>query len=221
MRLRHARIELELHELSHRDGPALLLLHALGGSSADWAEAPALWPGRVWALDFSGHGRSEWVSGGAYLPELLAGDADAALAQVGPAAIAGAGIGAYVALLLAGGRRDQITAALLVPGRGLEGYGPQPDFDRSPTAYFAPAQSTSLPPGCDPFLRSLERDPRPPEYATHFATAARRLVLLDDGGERPPWWEAARRSPAAQSVTGDLRAAFAELHRRSEGSPAP
>ena len=71
MRLRHARIELELHELSQRDGPTLLLLHALGGSSADWAEAPALWPGRVCALDFSGHGRSDWLQGGGYLPELL------------------------------------------------------------------------------------------------------------------------------------------------------
>ena len=111
MRLQHARTALELHELSHRDGPSLLLLHALGGSSVDWSEAPALWPGRVYALDFSGHGRSEWVRGGVYLPEFLVADADIALAHIGAAALAGAGVGAYVALLLAGARHQQ------VPGR--------------------------------------------------------------------------------------------------------
>jgi pimeloyl-ACP methyl ester carboxylesterase len=212
MRLRHARTEVELHELSQRDGPALLLLHALGGSSADWAEAPALWPGRVWALDFSGHGRSAWVHGGVYYPELLAGDADAALAHIGPAAVVGAGVGAYVALLLAGGRRDAVGAALLLPGRGLAGGGAQPDFDRRLTDLYAPAPEAALPAGCDPMLNALERYPRPPEYVAHFAAAARRLVLLEDDGARPPWWEAARQSPAARSIGGDLRAALAELH---------
>ena len=141
MRVTHARTALELHELSQRDGPALLLLHALGGSSADWSEVPALWPGRVYALDFSGHGRSEWVRGGVYLPELLAGDADTAIAEVGAAAIAGAGIGAYVALLLAGGRRASVPAALLLPGRGLEGGGAAPDFDRNVLTLIRPEAS--------------------------------------------------------------------------------
>jgi hypothetical protein len=57
----------------------------------------------------------------------------------------------------------------------------------------------------------LECDTRPPDYAGRFATAARRLVLLDDGGERPPWWAAVRQTPAAQSIAGDLRAAFRRL----------
>src|SRR5262245_30656056 len=124
MRLQHARTALELHELSGRNGPALLLLHALGGSGSDWSEVPALWPGRVYALDFCGHGRSEWMSGGVYLPEILIGDADVALAHIGVAAIAGAGIGAYAAALLAGGRRKHVPAALLLPGHGLDGGGP-------------------------------------------------------------------------------------------------
>jgi len=211
MRLRHARIELELHELSRRQGPALLLLHALGGSSADWAEAAALWAGRVYALDFCGHGRSHWVRGGVYYPELLAGDADAALAHLGTAAVAGAGVGAYVALLLAGARRDLVHAALLLPGRGLAGGGGEPDFDRPLLAAFTPDRATPLPHGSDPALRGLECDPRPTVYATRFATAARRLLLLEDSGERPPWWMAVRDTPAARAVTGDLRSGIVEL----------
>jgi pimeloyl-ACP methyl ester carboxylesterase len=211
MRLRHARIELELHELSQRDGPALLLLHALGASSADWSEAPALWPGRVYALDFCGHGRSEWVRGGVYSPELLAGDADAALAHIGPAALAGSGVGAYVALLLAGGRPAQVPAALLLPGRGLDGGGAQPKFDRSLVTMLLPDLSDALPPGCDPMCCALQRDTRPPQYAARFAAPARRLLLLDDGGERPPWWDASRAAPGAESISGDVRSALGLL----------
>ena len=211
MRLRHARIELELHELSRRDGPALLLLHALGGSSADWSEAPALWPGRVYALDFCGHGRSEWVRGGAYAPELLAGDADAALAQIGPAALAGAGIGAYVALLLAGGRSAQVPAALLLAGRGLDGGGAQPNFDRHFLTMLLPELSDALPPGCDPMCCAMQCDTRPPQYAARFAAPARRLLLLDDGTARPPWWEAARTAACAESISGDVRSALGRL----------
>ena len=209
MRLLHARTALELHELSHRDGPALLLLHALGGSSADWSEAPARWPGRVYALDFCGHGRSEWVRGGVYLPELFAADADVALSHIGAAALAGAGIGAYVALLLAGSRRASVPAALLLPGRGLFGGGAEPDFDRPLTALAL--ADTPMPTGCDPLLRALEWDTRPPDYAAGLAAGARRLLLLDDGTQRPPWWERARREAAAESIGGDVRSALQQL----------
>src|SRR5262249_3278934 len=94
MRITHGRIELELHELARRDGPRLLLLHTCSGSSEDWGEAPAAWPGSVYALDFTGHGRSDWLVGGGYYPELLAADADVALTHTGPVVIAGAGLGA-------------------------------------------------------------------------------------------------------------------------------
>jgi hypothetical protein len=211
MRLRHGRTELELHTLTERAGPRLLLLHELGGSSADWAEAPAAWPGGVFALDFSGHGHSQRVAGGGYWAESLAADADAALAYLGDAALAGAGIGAYVALLLAGARPARAPAALLLPGRGLAGGGPQPDFDRTPLALAAPGGRPPLPPHCDTQLSILEWDARPPEYATRLAAAARRLLLLDDGGVRPPWWEAVRRLPAATSISGDAGQALTRL----------
>jgi len=211
MRLRHARIELELHELSRRDGPALLLLHALGGSSADWAEAAALWPGRVYALDFCGHGRSQWVRGGVYYPELLAGDADSALAHLGTAALAGAGVGAYVALLLAGGRPRQVSGALLLPGRGVTGGGAEPNFDRPATAVFTADPDAPLPPGCDPLLCAMERDPRPPDYALRLAAAARRLLLLENGETAPPWWAAVRQAATARVVSGDLHSGLRQL----------
>ena len=211
MRLQHARTTLELHELSRRDGPSLLLLHALAGSSTDWSEAPALWPGRVYALDFCGHGRSEWVRGGVYLPELLVGDADVALAHIGAAAVAGAGIGAYVALLLAGGRQDAVPASLLLPGRGLEGGGPLPDFDREVSTLVMPEGTPPLPPDCDPLCGALLWDVRPPDYIALFGRAARRVLLLEDGSPRPPWWERARAFPTARPITGDVGAAFRQL----------
>ena len=211
MRLTHARTTLELHELSRRDGPTLLLLHALGGSSADWSEAPALWPGRVYGLDFCGHGRSDWVRGGVYLPELCAGDADMALNEIGAAAIAGAGFGAYVALLLAGGRRASVPAALLLAGRGLFGGSASPDFDRPLVSVLTSGANAALPPGCDPLLCALECDTRPPDYAARFAGGARRLLLLEDGSERPPWWERTREAPTAESITGDVGSALRRL----------
>ncbi|MGH7788553.1 MAG: alpha/beta fold hydrolase, partial [Candidatus Binatia bacterium] len=166
MRIQHGRCALELHDLGGTGAaPPLLLLHALGGSARDWSEAAAGWPGQVCGLDFAGHGRSDALPGGGYTAELLAADADAALAVLGGAALAGAGIGAYAALLLAGARRDLVPAALLLPGRGLDGGGAQPNFEHSSLTPLTPADNPPLPPGCDPILCALEHDPRPPEYA--------------------------------------------------------
>ena len=208
MRIHHARTLIALHELAHGDGLPLLALHELGGSRADWRELAPLWPGRVIAVDFTGHGESEPLRGGAYWPELLLGDADVALEQIGPAAVVGVGLGAYVALLLAGCRPQMVPAALLLPGRGLAGGGPQPDFDRPFLSALTPADHPALPPGCDPLLCALDLDPRPPEYAVRFAAAARRLLLLEDGDERPPWWHAARAH--SEVAHGDPRTALVD-----------
>ena len=206
MRLHHARTGIALHELTHGDGLPLLVLHALGGASADWRGPAAAWPGRVYGVDFSGHGESDPLGGAAYWPELLLGDADVALEQIGPAAVAGAGLGAYIALLLAGSRPQSVPAALLLPGRGLAGGGPQPDFDRPFLTALTPSDHPPLPAGCDPLCCALDLDPRPPEYAAQFAAAARRLLVVEDGAPRPPWWEAAR--PHAEVLNGDAVAAL-------------
>jgi len=211
MRITHGRITLELHELARRGGLPLLLLHSLCGSSADWGEAPATWPGPVFALDFAGHGHSDWVVGGAYYPEMLAGDADAALAHIGNAAVAGAGVGAYAALLLAGARSTAVPAALLLPGAGLAGGGPQPDHGREFPEFILVARRPGVA-DTDLMVRTLERDVRPVDYAEGFARAAERILLLEDGEPRPPWWEATRRSPVAESITADLPSALTRLH---------
>jgi pimeloyl-ACP methyl ester carboxylesterase len=208
MRLRHGRVSLALHERKGGEGMPLLLLHALRGSSADWPAAVDAWPGPVLALDFSGHGGSGWLRGGAYGPELLAGDADVALEPLARAFLLGAGLGAWVALLLAGARCEAVAAACLLPGAGLAGGGAgPPDFARAPAAARAVEAR-----GCDPALARLDEDLRPVDYAASFAEAARRLLFVEDGGPRPPWWQAARGSPGAESAC-DLPAALARLRQ--------
>jgi pimeloyl-ACP methyl ester carboxylesterase len=202
-------VSIALHALCERSGPALLCLHALGGSGADFEAAARHWPGPVYALDFSGHGRSEPLRGGGYHPELLAGDADAALARIGPARLVGVGLGAYVALLLAGARRDAVDRALLLPGAGLAGGGPAPDHESDTHGHwteFGPPL-----PACDPAVRRLERDVRPPDYALGFAQAAHRLLLGEDRGARPPWWMAIRASASAVRAPVELPRALAQL----------
>jgi pimeloyl-ACP methyl ester carboxylesterase len=207
----HGRVRLALHALRVAPGPALLLLHGLRSDGAEWNAAELPWPGAVYALDFSGHGGSAPVRGGGYTPELLAGDADAALAHLGSAALVGRGLGAYVALLLAGGRPGDVPGALLLPGPGLAGGGAEPDFEAPRVPSLAPAR------GRDAF-GALERDVRPEAYAESFARSARRLLLAEDGGPLPPWWSAARRSPSAAVVPAGLTAAVAALGR-SLGEP--
>ena len=138
-------------------------------------------------------------------PELLVGDADAALTQIGPAAVTGAGLGAYVALLLAGTRPDRIPAVLLLPGPGLAGAGAVPDFTRSV------AELDAMRHGNGAMMIGLGRDVRPIDYAEPFARAARRVLLLDDADPRPPWWETVRQLPTVESLTGSLPDALARL----------
>jgi pimeloyl-ACP methyl ester carboxylesterase len=213
-------VTLALHELRRGDGPALLLLHALFGSAADWRAGAAAWRGPVYALDFCGHGASDWVAGGAYSPELLAGDADVALARIGTACVAGAGIGAWAALLLAGARPDHVPAALLLPGHGLAGAGPVPEPERgasdewlrvSDARLVQPARGTAGV-STDPLVMQLDRDLRPLDYAEAFASRARRVLLVEDGSERPAWWQAIAKSAAPETFSPrDLPEAFARL----------
>jgi pimeloyl-ACP methyl ester carboxylesterase len=207
MRIAQGRNELELHEIAAGEGRALLLLHALYGSSADWGEGQPSWPGPIYGLDFAGHGRSQWIRGGAYTPEILACNVDEALRCIGAAALAGAGVGAYVALLVAGARRDLVPASLLLPGAGLAGGGAWPSFEAEPRTLIDLAVPRD---GCDRMACALEYDLRPLDYVAPFARRVRRLVLFEDGDARPPWWDAARRVAGAQ-VARSLGEAFAAL----------
>jgi pimeloyl-ACP methyl ester carboxylesterase len=207
--LTHAHASIALHELAEGPGPTLLCLHGVGGSAESFRGIA--WPGRVLAIDFAGHGSSSRLRSGAYFPEVMALDADAALSHAGSAHLLGAGAGAYVALMLAGSRPERVPAALLMPGPGLDGGGELPDWTGQVDSYARWRDFEPLLSGCDPAVRRLERDVRPRDYARDFARGARRLLLAEDGSERPPWWQAVREVEAAVRVPAEPSAALAQL----------
>ncbi len=192
--LRHGKITLALHHLRAADPRSstgtLLLLHGLGEQSP--ASVPphlTAWFGDVWALDFTGHGRSTTPAGGGYTCEVLMADADAALAHLGPLTVLGRGLGAYVALLLAGARAAAVRGAILTDGPGLVGGGIGPGAPR----VTLPAPWTGNP---DPFaLAELSVDVRPPDYAVTYGRLAVQgsacaEPITVSGVVRPPWLDA-------------------------------
>jgi pimeloyl-ACP methyl ester carboxylesterase len=192
--LTHNRIALALHRLREGEGRPLLLLHGLGerspASVPAWAAA---WPGPVAALDFTGHGRSTVPRGGGYSSEMLLGDADAAIAELGEATVLGRGLGAYIALQLAGGRARQVIGAVLCDGPGLAGGPTEPTSQTFLTLHTSEHRPGRAP---DPYaLVELGRDLRPPDYATSFVRLALQGSHLDDpitvaAVFRPAWLEA-------------------------------
>ena len=179
--LRHNKVDLALHLLRHGDTGTrpLLVLHGLGEASP--AEVPTWldgWPGAIAALDFTGHGRSTVPRSGGYTPEILMADADHALAHLTTGnddqggdgdrciTVLGRGLGAYIALQLAGARAAQVHGAVLADGPGLAG-GPTGPSSQS---VFSLA-TTGAPP--DPYaLVELGRDLRPADYAQSFVRLA-------------------------------------------------
>ncbi len=212
--LTHNKIRLALHHLrSVAESPdpqyrPLLLLHGLGEQSpASVPQWAAAWPGPIAALDFTGHGASSVPRGGGYSSEMLLADADAALAALtshvevedsaathpveGPGiTVLGRGLGAYIALQLAGARASQVHGVILCDGPGLAGGATEP----TSMSFFA-LPSDGQPP--DPYaMVELGRDLRPPDYATSFVRLAVTGSELDQpitvsAVFRPAWLEAA------------------------------
>lgn len=210
--LTHVRSRLALHVLRapvpSLEGRPLLLLHGLGEHTP--AGVPGFahsWPGPVYGLDLTGHGRSSHAPGGGYTAEILMADVDAALAELGPATVVGRGLGGYVALLIAGARPELVRGAVIADGPGLAGGGPAPHspmvvappaaaFDQAIAPVFddprAPGADAGVP-DPDPFaLVELSRDVRPEDYATTYARQALQFSRIDQplaiaAVVRPPW----------------------------------
>jgi pimeloyl-ACP methyl ester carboxylesterase len=204
--LRHAKVTLALHRLRPGAGDArpLLVLHGLGEHTRPAPPASLdAWPGPVWGLDFTGHGASSRPRGGGYTAEILLGDADTALAHLGQATVFGRGLGAYVALLLAGARTADVRGAILADGPGLAGGGSSP---ASPSP-LAPVPAAAVPASPDPFaLAELTRDVRPADYAVNYA----RLTLQFSGLDEPlavvsrvhtPWLDAVAAEPGVVTTS--------------------
>jgi pimeloyl-ACP methyl ester carboxylesterase len=110
-----AGIGLAYCESGRRDGPPLLFLHGLSGSSATYDEVRTSVDAthRVLSLDFRGHGGSDRVPGTYQVPHYGA-DVAAFIEWTGrPVAIAGHSLGGAVAAYLAGARPDLVAGALL------------------------------------------------------------------------------------------------------------
>jgi pimeloyl-ACP methyl ester carboxylesterase len=197
--LQHGNARLALHPLRAGEGRSLLCLHGLGERSPETLpKVLEAWPGPVWALDFTGHGASTLPRSGGYTAELLMADADAALARLETATLLGRGLGAYVALLLAGGRPRAVRGAILCDGPGLAGGGSLPGTPKVTMPYAGDG-----PP--DPFaLVELSGDPRPPDYALTFRSQAVQLSGLATpiwvcAAERPEWLQALVGEPGVES----------------------
>jgi pimeloyl-ACP methyl ester carboxylesterase len=205
----HNRVELALHTLRSGTGRPLLLLHGLGERSpSDVPAAVAAWSGPIHALDFTGHGDSTMPIGGGYTAEILMADADAAIRHLGEATVVGRGLGAYIALLIAGARADRVRGAVLADGPGLSG---GPSVPTSQPVFSIERVDTTP----DPYaITELGRDLRPPDYATAFS----RLALQGSDLEqpitvvarfRPAWVRAVAGEPGvgeADSINDGLRA---------------
>ena len=200
--LTHNKIRLALHELRPGSGTPLLLLHGLGerspSAAPDWS---AGWTGPVVALDFTGHGESTVPRGGGYNAEILLADADVALAHLGTATVVGRGLGAYIALQLAGARPGSVHGAVLVDGAGMAG-------GTGGMTGLSVVSLDTVGTAPDPYaMVELSRDLRPPDYATMFV----RLAVQGSSLSEPISVAAVFRPPWLAAVVGEVGVADGSL----------
>lgn len=224
--LRHGKSRLALHLLREGWGRPLLLLHGLGERTP--ASVPTHlqgWAGPVYGLDLTGHGLSTRPVGGGYTAEILMADVDAALAHLGKVTVHGRGLGAYLALLIAGARPTEVRGIVLADGPGLVGGGIRPGSPHVPEVVAA-ASGVGAGPGDDvdgagapdPFaLSELSRDVRPPDYALEYVRQMVQWSNLDTPIAvatvvRPEWLAAVAAEPGVVELPADeALALFADV----------
>ena len=104
------------------EGPAVVLVHGLSGSAANWVEVAPELAGRyrVLAVDLPGHGRSQAPPRGARVSDFVAAVAAVIEAEeAGPVLLAGHSFGGLVALRLVQTRPELVRGLLLVAPAGI------------------------------------------------------------------------------------------------------
>ncbi len=126
-------------------GAPLLLTHGMAAHSHWWDEvAPRLSGFHAVAVDFRGHGDSEWASDGVYTSEVWTADIDAAREALGwdRFVLVGHSMGARIALDYAETRPERL--------RGLVGVDFLPDFYDSGTRKYEKTRTRAQPLYDDP-----------------------------------------------------------------------
>ena len=139
--------------------------------------------------------------GGGYTAEMLLADADIALAELGQATVFGRGLGAYIALQLAGSRPADVHRGDPRRRAGPGRRGDVPDV----AELLRRCRRAGGPP--DPYaLVEMSRDLRPPDYAAAFVRLALAGSPLDEPISvaavfHPPWLEAVAAEPGVSATT--------------------
>lgn len=171
-------------------GPAVLLVHDVGGAPVETACLPSGWHGVVPHL--RGHGRSGRVRGGMYVLNDLAADVVRAVALApAPPIVVGVGRGALVAAVAAASVAENVRALGLVPR------GSAPDVGEDP----APSRRR--------WLEGLWNPPTTPSHVDPLAALPFAEPLYCD--DRDLLW---RSVPRPVAWAGDAVGAWAE------GAPA-
>lgn len=198
----HGKSRLALHLLREGWGRPLLVLHGLGEQSPPRVPAHLeQWGGAIYALDFTGHGLSTVPVGGGYTAEILMADVDAAIRRLGRITVYGRGLGAYIALLIAGARPHDVVGAILDDGPGLVGGGIRPGSPHVPDV------DVSTPGSPDPHaLAELSRDVRPADYALEYVRQMMQWSELETPIAvctvvRPEWLAAVAGEPGVRETS--------------------
>jgi pimeloyl-ACP methyl ester carboxylesterase len=179
------------HALEWGDaGPVVLLLHGFleHAHAWDFVAPPLAAAGyRVVAVDFRGHGDTEWVGPGGYyhFADYTADLAFLVRALGGRVALVGHSMGASAALVYAGTEPARVRALVAVDGLGPPDTSPEAAPDRFATWIAGLEQAgergrvAAAP--ADPAARLRERFPR---FSTDVAAHLAAHNLRDDGGRQ-------------------------------------
>ena len=174
---------LKLHAIERGEGPLTLLLHGWLDHARSFDLLAPLLPGRTVALDFRGHGDSQWTGAGGFyhFVEYIA-DIDGALEQLSPAEparIVGHSMGAAAGLIYAAARPARVSHLTMIDAVPL-----------SISTQEIPARLTS-------YLEDLRKSPRKRRTVDSLEDAAQRLLrnnaslspegarILAEGGVSP------------------------------------